>query len=72
VASQLYKDYLLRSRADFNAVTECWVPRINISWRMANELHYHMFDGPTNLYKSELEAVSQGLLIGRLWVDNKL
>jgi hypothetical protein len=39
---------------------------------MANELHYHMFDGPTNLYKSELEAVSQGLLIGRLWVDNKL
>jgi hypothetical protein len=73
MANELYKDYLLISRAEYNAETGFWVPKINISWRAAKGgYHFHSLAGPSALFTAEQEAVAQGFLLARLWVDKRL
>jgi hypothetical protein len=72
VASELYKEHLLVSRAQYDSESECWVPAVIISWKLDGKFQFHSFNHLSKTYKSAQEAVSQGFLLAKLWVDKKL
>jgi hypothetical protein len=72
VANQLYKDYLLISRAEYDPKKECWIVKVNISWTEPGGYHFHSFDAPRMAFTSQAEAVHHGFVLARLWVDKRL
>jgi hypothetical protein len=70
--TEVYKGHTLISIANYNTDTHCWVPHVIISWREGNSSHFHALDGPANLYRTQGDAGSHGLMLARAWVDQKL
>jgi hypothetical protein len=71
MANEMYKGHLLISTARYNSKKKSWVVKIHVSWSEGGKFYYHFVDEPSNLYTSEEDAVSQGLLLARQWVDKK-
>jgi hypothetical protein len=72
MTSELYKNHLVISTAKYDQESECWMPTVNISWRGEGMFNFHTLNGPTNFCKTEPEAISQGFVLAKLWVDKRL
>lgn len=73
MANQLYKRHTVISTCTYNGETERWVPNVSIAWSdKRGNFHFHRFDGPATFFQSAEDAVSYGLSLARLWVNDKL
>jgi len=70
MANQLYKEHLLVWTAGYEKETNEWIPVVNISWRDKGQFQFHRLRGPAK--SSEEDAMAEGLLLAKLWVDKKL
>ena len=71
MATQLYKGYLIISRAYLNKETESWLPEITVSWSTDGRTSFHSI-APTRDFKSESEAIFEGFALARLWIDKRV
>jgi hypothetical protein len=72
MANEFYNGRALRCTASYNSASDSWVPSISITWREADDSHFHTFDGPPKFFITAADAIAYGLMLGRLWVDKKL
>ncbi|MGH7825847.1 MAG: hypothetical protein ACREQ7_11815 [Candidatus Binatia bacterium] len=71
MATELYNNYLIASIPRYSDENNAWSVKLIISRREGYYLHYHSFEHP-KLFDTLPEAVTEGLLIARLWIDKKL
>jgi len=71
MASELYKDYLIISRPTKKyGAASGWVPQVTILWKIQDQQHWHTIE-PGIAFLDEGSAESDGLRLGRAWVEQK-
>ncbi|MGH7825852.1 MAG: hypothetical protein ACREQ7_11840 [Candidatus Binatia bacterium] len=71
MATELYNGHLIASISRYDDEHKAWTAKLIISWREGYCLYYRSFE-PVKLSGTLAEAVADGLLMGRRWVDKKV
>jgi PAS domain S-box-containing protein len=68
---EFYKDYIVTSRATYDAASKSWMPVVALSWRQGRDFHLHKLNA-SRTFDVEAEAIAEGFVMGRHWVDQQL
>jgi len=67
---EFYKRHHISSHATLNPETNRWTPKVTISWDESGMRKMQNLDGPVDHSGSEQDANTEGVQLGRKWIDD--
>lgn len=65
-----YKDHSIINFARFDEGSRCWVPIVEIGWRIRNLQHSHTISGPLRGFEKWQDAETFMTELAKEWIDN--
>src|SRR4051812_37447437 len=69
--AMVYRSYHIRTTAQLNRETRCWIPQAVISSDKESTQQGHPITGPKDVFKSKEAAEGHALQMAKWWIDDE-
>jgi hypothetical protein len=70
-SQEIYRDYLITSRAMYETASSSWMPVVTLTWRHGKDFHLHKLNA-SRMFDVQADAIAEGFVMGRHWIDQQL
>jgi hypothetical protein len=67
---EFYRDYVITSRAVYEPASKSWMPVVALSWCQGRDFHLHKLNA-CRTFEAEADAIAEGFVMGRHWIDQQ-